>query len=113
MFGYGVFVLALWLLHPIAHYLVVLGLSHALAVVNAFVLYKRFVFRSNGSWMAEFVKFNVVQAALFVLNSVILVVLVEELMLQPVIGQGVAILVVAAVGFLGHRVFSFRIARPT
>ncbi|WP_235833208.1 GtrA family protein [Glaciibacter flavus] len=92
-------------------YLLSLALSYAIAIVLAFVLYRRFVFRVSGNVVIDFVRFVGVYALTITINFVALPLLVEALRVPVLIAQALIVIVATLISFFGHRSFSFR--RPT
>ncbi|WP_419817090.1 GtrA family protein [Glaciibacter flavus] len=94
-------------------YLLSLALSYAIAIVMAFVLYRRFVFRVSGNVLIDFIRFVGVYALTITINFVALPLLVEALHVPVLIAQALIVIVATLISFFGHRSFSFRRARPT
>ena len=103
------FVLLLWFLPPgPAGYLSALVCAHTAAVLCAFVLYRRFVFRVRGHVLRDLARFELVNLSTLGFNLAMLPVLVEVLG-WPVLASQIAIVGVAVVySWFAHRGFSFR-----
>lgn len=103
------FVLFLWLFPPgLAGYLGTLVCAHTAAVLCAFVLYRRFVFRVSGHVLRDLARFELVNLSTLGCNLAMLPVLVEVLG-WPVLPSQFAITGVAVVySWFAHRGFSFR-----
>jgi putative flippase GtrA len=101
------------LANPATGSILILAFSHAISVTLAFVLHRRFVFRSRGHLWLDFVRFQSVYAITFSINLIALPILVSLNAPRMVAQVGiVAILTVAS--YVAHRHFSFRrAARPT
>lgn len=107
-FGYILFVLLLMLLESHVHYLIVLVVSHVIAVTNAYLAYKFMVFKTQGQWLREFGKFNAVYLGVLAINLVALPAMVELLAISPAIGQAWFVVITVIVSYLGHKHFSFK-----
>ena len=107
-FGYILFVVLLMLLKDRVHYLVVLVISHVISVTNAYFAYKFLVFKTQGKWLHEFGKFNMVYLGVLAINLMALPAMVELLSIRPVIGQAWFVGITVIVSYLGHKHFSFR-----
>ena len=107
LFGYLTFVALYALLHDRLHYLLIGVLSHAIAVVNAFVAHRFFVFRSRGSWRGEFLRFNVAQFSVLGAGLVALWLLVDVGGLRPFVAQAIVTMGAVCVSYVAHRRFSF------
>ncbi|MCV7092371.1 GtrA family protein [Mycobacterium interjectum] len=103
------FILFLWLFpRGAAGYLSALVCAHIAAVLCAFVLYRKFVFRVTGHVVRDLARFEVVNLSTLGFNFVTLPVLVEVLG-WPVLASQFAIAGVTVVySWFAHRGFSFR-----
>ena len=106
-FGYLAFVVLYALLHDRLNYLVIGALAHALSVTNAFVCHRMLVFRSRDPWFAEFVRFNLAQAAVLACGLAGLWFLVSVLHVSPLIGQAIVTVLGVVLSYLAHRRFTF------
>jgi len=93
-------------------YMASLGCAHVAAVLTAFVLYRRFVFRVRGHVWVDLARFEVVNLSALGINAVALPFVVEVLGLVPIVAQLLVTCVTALVSYFGHRDFSFR-RRPS
>jgi putative flippase GtrA len=108
--GYGVFALLWMLWGQSLHYIVILALSHIIAVTNAFFGYRIFVFRKRGTVWGDFFRFNLVYLGAFVLNIMALPILIDGLNFHPLLAQGLVVIVTVVISYILHRRFSFRVA---
>jgi len=91
----------------VAGSLVTVAISHVLAVLFAFVMHRRFVFRVRGHVLRDLVRFESVNLTTLGINAVALPVLVELGLNR--IGAGAIITASTTVlSYFGHRHFSFR-----
>lgn len=107
--GAAWFMLFLWIFRrEPAGYLSALVSAHVAAVLCAFVLYRRFVFRVSGHVARDLVRFELVNLSTLGFNFATLPVLVE-LFDWPVLASQFAIAGVTVVySWFAHRGFSFR-----
>lgn len=89
-------------------YMASLACAHVAAVLCAFVLYRRFVFRVRGHVWLDLGRFEVVNLTSLALNAASLPLLVEILGLPPIPAQLLITLVTMCISWFGHRGFSFR-----
>ena len=89
------------------HYLVAAVLSNFVAVANAYVCYKWFVFKTKGNYLREYLRFNLAYAGLFFFNLAALPLLVNAARLSPLIAQAIVMAVSAAISYVLHNYFSF------
>lgn len=93
-------------------YMVVLLCAHVMAVLCAFVLYRRFVFRVRGHVWLDLGRFEVVNLTALAINAALLPVLVELVGLRVLPAQLLIAAGTVVVTFFGHRNFSFRRTPP-
>lgn len=92
----------------VAGYMIVLIIAHGLAVICAFFMHRRFVFRVQGNVLIDFIRFETVHLGALGINAVLLPLLVEVGGLPVIPSQFLIVGVTAVVSFFGHRHFSFR-----
>lgn len=92
-------------------YMVTLLFAHVAAVLCAFVLYRRFVFRVTGNVLVDLARFESVYLVGLGINVVLLPLAVEVGGLEPIVAQLLIVFVTTIVSYVGHSRFSFR--RPT
>jgi len=108
-FGYSVFAI-LWLLWGESlHYVVLLSISHIVAVTNAFFGYRIWVFRKKGGMLGDFVRFNLVYLGTFIFNLLALPALIEMMGFHPLFAQALVVFVTVVASYLLHRRFSFKL----
>jgi putative flippase GtrA len=90
------------------HYLVMLMLTYAIGIVVSFTTQRLLVFRVQGSLLADFARFTLVQLLAFVLNALILSVIVEAVGVPVVPAQVIALALVVVATYFSHLHFSFR-----
>lgn len=92
----------------VIYYLVLLAVTMVVSVLQAFVLYRRFVFdATDGHWPGQLLRFSQVYAVAFAANLALLPVLVEVVGLPVIVAQGVLVVTTVATSFVGHRRWSF------
>jgi putative flippase GtrA len=90
----------------------VLVIATPIAVAQAFLGYKYFVFGGGPEWRREFMRFCVVYAGTFLFNLVALRLLIRFTPLGPGFAQGGIVAFCAGVSYLLHQYFSFRPLAP-
>lgn len=108
VFGYVAFSALYLALAPELHYLLIAAIAQAIAVTQAFLFHRHFVFRSTGPWLAEFLRYNLSVTGIFVFGLGGLSLLVEFGGLNPLLAQAVVIVLTVVLSFFIHRDFSFR-----
>lgn len=88
-------------------YMTSLACAHVAAVLCAFVLYRKFVFRVRGHVWLDLARFEVVNLASLGVNAVALPLFVEVVHLAPIAAQLLITCVTMFISFFGHRGFSF------
>lgn len=89
-------------------YMAVLACAHVAAVLCAFVLYRRFVFRVRGHVLRDLGRFEVINLGALAINAALLPVLVEVAHLPVLASQLIIAAGTVLLSFFGHRDFSFR-----
>jgi len=90
------------------HYMVSLVLAHIAAVLCAFVLYRKFVFRVSGHLWLDLARFEAVNLTTLGINAVSLPLVVEVLDISPIPAQLLVTAGTVVISWFGHRGFSFR-----
>lgn len=107
LFGYCVWALMQYLLHDYIHYLAIVVLSWPIAVTNAYLCYRRFVFRSHGSIVRELPRFSLVYVVTLLSTLVVLPILLYALPFSIYVIQAGFTAVVVVASYLSHKYFSF------
>ena len=109
VFGYAVFT-ALYYYGTTRfhlHYVIPLLLSHLISVTSAYLVYKRFVFKTKGNFIREYWRFCTFYWFSLAANLILLPALVELCGMNPVISQGLFIIVAAVTSYLWHAHYTF------
>ena len=106
--GLGWFVLFHRWAGPLVGYMGTLALAHVCAVLCAFVLHRRLVFRVHGHVWRDLGRFELVNLGALAANAVLLPFFVEVVGLQVVLAQVLATVISVVTTYVGHRAFSFR-----
>jgi putative flippase GtrA len=106
-FGFGEWALLQNLLHERLHYLVILVLAWPIAVLNAYLCYRRFVFRSSASVWRELPRFSIVYLVTLLAGLVALPFLLQTLPFDIYMIQAGYTVLVVILSYLAHRLFSF------
>ena len=115
LFGYGCFALFTMQLSPLLAYGYVLAslLANFLSITFAFLGYKRFVFKTEGNYLQEWIRCLGVYATSMVLSTAALPVMVALVHRQigehraPYIAGAIVLVFSAIFSFFGHRHISF------
>ena len=107
VFGYGFWALLQFALGDRLPYLAIVVLSWPIAVLNAYVMYRTFVFRSHGRILAELPRFSLVYFLTLVVNLALLPIALRVLPFNIYGVQATFLAVVVVASYLGHRYFSF------
>lgn len=105
--GFAWFTFFLYTVGVFWGYMAALIFSHIAAVLCAFVLYRRFVFRVTGNVLRDLLRFETVYLAALGVNAILLPVLVELVGLDPLLSQALIVFVTTFISYFGHRYFSF------
>lgn len=106
LFGVGCYT-ALLLIFPQVHYLVLGIFSNILAITNAFLCYKFFVFKTKGYLLTEYFRCYIVYGGGMLAGMCGMFVCVSLFGFSPVWANLVVTAVVIIGSYCGHRFFSF------
>lgn len=108
-FGYATFAAMYSLFGQSVHYLLLALAAHPIAVTNAFLTHRFFVFRSKGDFWREYLKFNVAYVGTLLAGMTGLLLLVEFFHLHPLIAQIAIIAITVCSSYFAHKHFTFRL----
>jgi putative flippase GtrA len=108
LFGYLVWALLQYLLHDYVYYLFILILAWFPAVLNAYVGYRIFVFRSKGSVWRELPRFSLVYVGTLCVGLVGLPILLHVLPFNIYVTQALFTMAMVIASYMSHKYFSFR-----
>ena len=108
MVGLGCFALAHHFWGHAIGYMGSLVVAYAVAILCAFFLHRRFVFRVRGHVLKDLARFTMVNLSVVGINAVLLPLLVEVFHAPVLPAQAIATLVSVCLSFFAHRSFSFR-----
>lgn len=108
-FGYASFAALYAIFGQSVHYLLLALLAHPIAVTNAFLTHRFFVFRSRGNFWQEYLKFNVTYAGTLALGMTGLPLLVEVFHLHPLFAQIAIVAVTVCGSYVAHKHFTFKL----
>jgi putative flippase GtrA len=111
LFGYLVWALLQYLLHDYVYYLFILVLAWFPAVLNAYIGYRIFVFRSKGSVWRELPRFSLVYVGTLCITLVALPILLHVLPFSIYVTQALFTAVMVVASYLSHKYFSFGAGR--
>ena len=111
LFGYLVWALLQYLLHDYIYYLFILVLAWFPAVLNAYLGYRTFVFRSKGSVWRELPRFSLVYVGTLCIGLVGLPILLHVLPFSIYVTQALFTAAMVVASYLSHKYFSFRTGR--
>ncbi len=109
LFGYLCFYVLYRLAADHLHYLIIAVLAHVVNVIQAYVMQRKLVFRSQAKIAGEFLRFNASLVATFLFNLLAMYLLVEATALSPLIAQAIVILASLILTYVLHSCVSFRL----
>ena len=113
IFGIGFYVLAYLWLKDYVNYFVLLIPCNIIAITNAYLCYKLFVFRTRGNWLREYLRFYVIYGLSTVIGMGLVALGVQVFKLHPIVAQALATGVTIVASFFGHKNISFAVPRAT
>ena len=113
VFGIGFYALAYLWLKDYINYLFLLIPCNIIAITNAYLCYKLFVFRTRGNWLREYLRFYVIYGFSMVIGMGLVAFGVQVFTLHPIVAQALATGVTIVASFFGHKNISFAVPRTT
>jgi putative flippase GtrA len=108
IFGYGLFALLEITAGHVIPYMVVLLVAQVVSTFVAYVLYRYLVFRVEGHFWRDLMRFSLVYAGAFAVNLILLPVMVSGLGWDVLLSQALIVGGTVIASFFAHRNFSFR-----
>jgi len=108
LFGYLVWALLQYLLHDYIYYLAILVIAWFPAVLNAYLCYRHFVFRSKGSVWRELPRFSLVYVGTLCVGLIGLPILLRLLPFSIYVTQALLTAAMVIFSYLAHKYFSFK-----
>ena len=108
VFGMGLYAIVYYLWGEYVNYLVLSILVNIVAITNAFLCYKFFVFRTKGNWLREYIRCYVVYGSVSLCNTGVLWLLVHFFNMNPAWANALGTGFVAFVSYFAHKYYSFR-----
>lgn len=107
--GVAFYPVLMWFFAPLRqHYMVALGINHAVCLLFAFATYKLWVFRSQGSIIHEFFRFSSFYLIIYAANWLALPVLVEFAKIDPPYAQLGFVVAIVAGSYFWHNRITFK-----
>ena len=106
LFGLGLYTLLL-IIYGQKHYLILGVLAHVIAVTNAFLCYKFFVFKTKGNFWKEYLKCHLVYVSGMLLGSAEMFICVSLLGFNAIYSNIIITCINIFINFIGQRYFSF------
>jgi putative flippase GtrA len=102
--GYGSF----FILVNYMNYLIALLIAHLIGVTHSYLWNNYWIFKVNRLDLIEFLRFNVVYAAVYVVNAVMLFIGVEGFGVDPRLAQLVILPFTTLISFAGQKFWTFK-----
>jgi len=107
LFGVGLYTGVYFLMKDDVNYFVLLILCNIVAITNAYICYKLFVFKTKGNWLREYPRFCGVYGVAMLLGMGLIVLLVQLMHVHPVLANIATTALTVIVSFFGHKHVSF------
>ena len=108
VFGMGLYALAYHLWGDYVHYIILSILVNIVAITNAFLCYKFFVFRTKNNWVMEYFRCYIVYGSVALCNTGLLWLLVHFFNMNPAWANALGTAFVAFVSYFAHKYYSFK-----
>lgn len=112
VFGIGVYSLLLWLFEDKVNYLILMIPSNILAITNAYICYKIFVFKTKRNILREYIRFYMVYGVSTLLSFLLMFGLVSGLGIPAIYSQFPCLVIITLCSYISHHKFSFKPGNP-
>ncbi len=107
-FGYTVGIVVFELFNDSSKIILIGIASNVISISMSFIVYKIFVFRTDGNWLNEYLRSYVIYGSTSVISIFVLWVTVSKMSLNIYMAQAIAILCSVIFSYLGHKKYTFR-----
>ena len=104
LFSFFLFVL---IFAKLQNYKLTLVISHLISVLQSFLTFKIFVFKSKGNFLKEYIKINIVYLIYFIINFILLFVAIQILGIYAVTAQLFITAIMVTLSYLMNKHFTF------
>ena len=108
IFGYSCGLLVFYFFSDKTSLVIVGIISNIIGISMSFLTHKIFVFKTKGNWIGEYFRAFVVYGLSALLGIALLVIMVDGFGLKFWLAQGIVVLALIALSFLGHKYFTFK-----
>jgi putative flippase GtrA len=110
LFGYIISLVLYYGLHQELNLVIILAIINIISISFSFLIYKIFVFKTQGNWVKEYLRCYLVYGFTAILSSACIWILVEKITLSYWIAQTLAIIVIIIVSYSMHKSYTFKAA---
>lgn len=107
-FGYFMMILLFNLLHSKIHVVIIATISSIISITMSYLTYKKFVFKTSGNWLREWLRCFFVYSTASFFSIIMLWVLVDIVGLNIYIAQLSVMLIVVLASYISHKNFTFK-----
>jgi putative flippase GtrA len=107
-FGYAIGIVVFKLFNDYSKIILIGITSNVISISMSFIVYKIFVFRTDGNWLSEYLRCYVIYGGTSVISVFVLWVTVSKMSLNIYMAQAIAILCSVIISYLGHKKYTFR-----
>lgn len=108
LFGLGLYSGLYFWLGERVHYLLLAIPTNILAITNAYICYKLFVFKTKGNILREYLKCYLIYGGSMLLGMAMLYLAVDWGGIHPVFANIAITALTVTVSYIGHKFYSFR-----
>lgn len=108
LFSLSLFIGVYTLLQNFLHYMIVAIICHVFSVMQSFVTFKIFVFRTHKNWLKEYIKINITYVGALLCNLALLYVFCTIYNLDPRVASVVNAAIIAFLSYFMHKFFTFK-----
>ena len=112
IFGYFSTIILLYALNKVIGTVITAVIANIINITFSFILYKIFVFQSDGKWVPEYLRSYIVYGVAAIISIISLSLLIDMMKIEIWIAQGISMSIVVVFSYFGHDHFTF-MKRPS
>ena len=110
LFGYVISLALYYGLHQELNLVLILVITNIVSISFSFLIYKIYVFKTQGNWIKEYLRCYLVYGFTATLSSAFIWILVEKMTLSYWIAQALAIIFIVIMSYTLHNSYTFKAA---
>ena len=107
LFSLGLFILVYTWLQGSFHYIAIAVICHIFSVMQSFITFKYFVFKTKGNWLREYIKINITYVGALLCSLLLLYIFCDIYKFDPRIASIINAFIIAFLSYFLHKFVTF------